>query len=338
MKIYITAAAILAAAFSVTAAADTVLRFNRWIPATNFTQSDIFDPWARDIAKATDGRVKIEFTASSLAPPPRQYQLAMDGISDVVWHAHGYTPGVFPLSEMVELPFTGDSAEAISVAYWRVYKKYLEPANMHRGVVTLAVHVTPPGGIYNNKHAITKLEDFRGLKIRSTNALVTTALKMFGAVPIAAPVTEIREGLSRGVMDGTTFTDDAIFSFKIAPFVKFATKVPGGLYNQSFVVAITPKKWQELSEADRAALSKLSGEAFARRLGSVWDGVGAKAVAELKAAGIGVHVAQGPLLQDMREKLAPFERDWIARAKASGVDGQAALAMLRAEIAAFKAR
>jgi TRAP-type C4-dicarboxylate transport system substrate-binding protein len=330
------AAAAVVLSLTCSAAADTTLRFNRWIPATHFTQSEVLDRWAADIGKVTEGRVKVEFTASSLAPPPRQYQLAVDGVSDLVWHSHSYTPGVFPLSEIVELPFTGDSAEAISVAYWRVYKKHLEPANMHRGVVTLALHVTPPGNIYNNKRPIRAMEDFRGLKLRSTNALVTEALRLFGATPIAAPVTELRDSLSKGVMDGTTFTDDAIANFKIEQFIKYATKIPGGLYNQSFVIAVAPGKWQAIADKDREAIMKISGEAFAVRMGGIWDGFGAKGAEDLKKAGIEVHVVQGEMLDTIKKTLAPFEQKWLAQAKAAGVDGEAALKMLRSEIAGYK--
>jgi TRAP-type C4-dicarboxylate transport system substrate-binding protein len=335
-------AALLAASAAASpsgAAADSMtLRFNRWIPVTHFTQSEVLDRWAADIAKATQDRVKVEFTASSLAPPPRQYQLAVDGVSDLVWHSHSYTPGVFPLSEIVELPFTGDSAEAISVAYWRVYKKHFEPANMHRGVVTLALHVTPPGHVYNNKRAIRTMEDFRGLKLRSTNALVTEALKMFGAVPIAAPVTEIRDGLSKGVMDGTTFTDDAVMLFKVDQFIKYATKIPGGIYNQSFVIAMTPRKWEAISPADREAIMKLSGEAFAHRMGGTWDKVAAKGTEDIKKAGVEMHWVEGDMLATIKKMLEPFEQKWLSQAKAAGVDGEGALAMLRQEIASFKPR
>jgi TRAP-type C4-dicarboxylate transport system substrate-binding protein len=318
------------------APAETTLRFNRWIPATHFTQAEVLDRWAADIAKVTENRVKVEFTASSLAPPPRQYQLAVDGVSDLIWHSHSYTPGAFPLSEIVELPFTGDSTEAISVAYWRVYKKHFEPANMHKGVVTLALHTTPPGNIYTTKRPIRSMADFRGLKLRSTNALVTEALKSFGAVPIAAPVTELRDGLSKGIMDGTTFTDDAVFTFRINQFIKYATKIPGGIYNQSFVIAIAPRKWEAIGEPDRAAIMKISGEDFAHRIGKIWDRVAATGTEDLKKAGIEIHTVEGEMLAEIKKLLAPFEEKWLAAAKAAGVDGPAALKMLREEIASFK--
>ena len=65
------AALVLAApAFSGSAAAqDVQLRYNRWLPATHDIDNKVFKPWFEEIAKATGGRVKIEFTTSSLEDP-----------------------------------------------------------------------------------------------------------------------------------------------------------------------------------------------------------------------------------------------------------------------------
>jgi len=103
------------------------LRYSQWLPPGHWTQRPLMHKWFREIEKATEGRVVIQATAKGLGAPPRQYQLAVDGVADVVWVVHGYTPGSFPLTEMSELPFITKSAEANSVAYWRVFKKCLSP-------------------------------------------------------------------------------------------------------------------------------------------------------------------------------------------------------------------
>ena len=93
------------------------------------------------------------------------------------------------------------------------------------------VHV--PGQVYNNKRPINALADFKGLKLRIPNAIVSEALKALGAVPMSAPVTKLRDGLAKGVFDGTTLTDEAIYAFKIAKFTKYATHIPGGALQTS---------------------------------------------------------------------------------------------------------
>src|SRR5690554_5245863 len=92
---------VLAAASSVGAQTIT-LRYNQWLPPTHFFYKDGLLVYFDMVAKATEGRIKIEPTAQSLGAPPRQMQIAVDGIADITWGVHSYTPGTYPLAEMVE--------------------------------------------------------------------------------------------------------------------------------------------------------------------------------------------------------------------------------------------
>jgi TRAP-type C4-dicarboxylate transport system substrate-binding protein len=310
-----------------------VLRFSQWIPAAHFTHAQGFHKYFDDIAKATEGRVKIEPTAQALGAPPRQMQLAVDGIADVAWGAHGYTPGTFPLSELLELPFVTKNTEANSVAYWRIYKAMFEKTGMHpAGVHVLALHVHPAGHVYNNRKAIRTVDDFKGLKLRTVNNSTTDSFKAFGAIPLPMPSTQARDALSKGIADGTAFTDEAIFNFRIEEFIKHATRIPGGLYNTSFFMVMNKAKWDAIAKKDQDAIMALSGEALARRLGKLWDAEETAAADKLKARGVEYLAADAAMIAKMRELLAPQEKKWVEDAKAKGVDGAAALKMLRDEL------
>src|SRR6476620_5593979 len=79
-----------------------VLRFNRWVPPTHHFHTQIMVPWAERVAKATDGRVKIEFTPASLGAPARQFELALTGVADITAGNQTYTPERFILSRSLE--------------------------------------------------------------------------------------------------------------------------------------------------------------------------------------------------------------------------------------------
>jgi len=150
-------------------AENMTLRFSQWIPAAHFSQKDGLHALFKDIEKVTEGRIKIVLSAKALGPPPRQMQIAVDGVTDLGWGVHGYQPGVYPLAEMVTLPFLTKSTEANSVAYWRVFKAMFEKAGMHpKGVHTIALHVHPAGHIYNNKRPVQTVDDLKGHSVNST--------------------------------------------------------------------------------------------------------------------------------------------------------------------------
>src|SRR5688500_12301781 len=97
---------LLAAAIAAGAAqAQTVLRFNAWLPLVHPMMAMTAKPWTDDVAKATDNRVRFEFTAQSMGPPPNQFEMVRDGVIDAAITVHGYTPARFPLMQIGELPF-----------------------------------------------------------------------------------------------------------------------------------------------------------------------------------------------------------------------------------------
>lgn len=312
------------------------LRFSQWIPAAHFTQKNGLHVFFKEVRKVTEGRVRITPTAKGLGPPPRQMQLAVDGIADVAWGAHGYQPGVYPLSEMAELPGITKNTEANSVAYWKVYKAMFEKAGMHpKGVVTLLLHVHPAGQVYNNKRAIMKPADFKGLKLRATNGTVFFAFRSYGAVPISpvGGVTALHQGLSKGIMDGTSFTDEALFNFRVSKFLKYGTKFNGGIYNTSFYMVMNARKWSQISKKDQAAIMNLAGATLAGKIGAMWDKEETSAGPKLAKQGIKVIKAPPALQASMDKTMAPIRAKWVAKAKKKGVDGEAAIKMFEAEIA-----
>lgn len=319
-------------------AAETMhLRYSQWLPAGWWGQSKMLYPWFKQVAKATEGRVVIEPTAKSLGAPPRQNQLIIDGIADVAWVVHGYTAGVFPLSEMVELPFITRSGEANATAYWSVFNKFFKPAGMHKDSHVLTIFLHAPGNIYNSKREIATLADFSGLKIRIPNSVTSDALKLLGAVPVAAPVTKLRDGLAKKIFDGTAFTSEAVEAFKISKFIKHATIIPGGIYNVSFAITMNSSKWNKISAKDKATIMKLGGANLGGLgFGRHWDKRDAAAPAKLMADGVTYNTLSGSALTELKAKLAVFEKRWIVKANAAGIDGAAALKMFRAEVAAYK--
>ena len=327
------AAALLGA--STYSTAQTVLRYNWWIPPNHLTRTKIMNPWAAQVEKATSGRVKIEFTTTSLGAPPRQFDLVRDGIADLAMGVHGYTPDRFVLPQVAELPFLSDSGEALSVALWRVHASTFAAKDEYKGTKLLGLMTHGPGSIWSPKAPIRSLADFKGLKVRAGGGMQNDIVAKLGAAVVSAPAPQTYEILSRGVADATLFTNDAVGSFGLGKLLKYNTRIPGGLFNTTFFVVMNEAKWQAISPQDRAAIEKLSGEAYARPAGRAWDETDREVAATLKDNQVVQPDAK--LLAELREALKDVEAKWIAEARAKrGVDGKAALEALRQQVSAYK--
>lgn len=316
--------------------AETVLQFNRWLPPTQFVQTEVLDAWAADVTKATEGRVKIVMTASSLGAPPRQFELVKDGIADIGWGVQSYTPSRFKTNRAVELPFLSNTAEALSVAFWRAHQEYFSKANEYNGTKLLSLHVHPPGHIFTAKSELKSINDVQGLKIRVVNPATEAIAGKLGIVPISAPSTKAYEMLSSGVLDGTFFTDDSIPGFKLTSFIRSKVEFDGGLYSSAFFLVMNQRKWDALSKQDQEIVSRLSGEHFSKRMGQIWDKYYLDAKKGMEAGGVKVLRIEGNAIDGIKEKLKGAEGDWIEEMKKEGVDGAAALALIRKVVSEYK--
>ncbi|MDH4192222.1 MAG: TRAP transporter substrate-binding protein [Betaproteobacteria bacterium] len=318
---------------STSAAAQVTLNANSWVPPSHALTAGMMMPWCADVEKATAGRVKCNLLPKAVVATPQTFDAVRDGLADLSFTVHGYTPGRFVLTDMAEFPFLGDTAEATSVAYQRIYARTLAKADEHKGVVTLAVFTHGPGQMYNTKRQIGSLKDLQGLKIRVGGGMVNEITKAIGASPLLKPANESYEILSSGVADGVFFPKESPLSFKLIPLIKHVTYVPGGLYNVSFLFMMNSAKWSQISKADQAAIMKLSGEAYAHRAGKAWDAADAKGEAAVREANIPILLASPAFVAEIEAKTAGLEKAWFAKAHAKGVDGAATLKAFRAEIA-----
>jgi TRAP-type C4-dicarboxylate transport system substrate-binding protein len=321
-----------AVAASAPVAAQVTLNASSWVPPSHPITATMLVPLCNDIDKATSGRVKCNILPKAPVAAPQTFDAVRDGLIDLSYTVHGYTPGRFVLTDAVEFPFMADTSEVMSVAYQRVYEQMLAKADEHKGVVPLAMMTHGPGQIYHVSKPIGSIADLKGQKIRVGGGLINEITKSLGAVPLLRPAPEVFEILKTGVADGVFFPKESVGSFKLTPVLKHATFVPGGLYNVSFVWMANPAKWSTIPAADLALIQPLLGEALSRRSGKAWDAADEKGVQAMKEANIPIQTASPAFIDEIRKATAPLEQGWVEKARAKGVDGNAVLAALRAEI------
>ncbi|WP_207482652.1 TRAP transporter substrate-binding protein [Arenibaculum pallidiluteum] len=333
-RLLVSAAALAAACGSASAA--TELTMSSWLPPGYFLVTDAMKPWAESIERETQGRVKVTILPAPIGKPAGAFDVAREGQADITYGIHGYQPGRFELSKAVEMPFVGDNAEAISAAYWRIYKKHFEKAAEHRGVQVLGVFTHTPGHIMHATRPMATIDDLRGQKMRVGGGVVNDTAQALGMSPLLHPASEVYQILSNGVADGVLFTLDSIEGFKLTNVVKHVTVIPGGLYNSSFFLVMNQAKFRGLPKEDQEAVMRVSGEAFSRLAGRAFDKANARAMDHVKANNIQLVTASDTMIQGIRERTAPIEANWIQAAAKKGVDGKAVLSELRAEISAIQ--
>lgn len=324
----------IALAASAPVSAQVVLNASSWMPHSHVLVTGILMPLCDDMKAVTQGRVTCNLLPKAVVAAPQTFDAVRDGVADLSFIVDGYTPGRFMLSKVAEFPFLGETAEATSVGYQRVYDRHLARHNEHAGVKVLGVFTHGPGQIFTANRQIKSLDDLSGLKLRTGGGLVNEVIKSIGATGMLKAAPEVYELMSSGIIDGFVFPKETSNSMKLIPTFKYVIDVPGGLYNVSFSMIANSAKWNQISPEDRKAIQPLLGEALARRAGKAWDAADAKGVEAMRAAGIVMTTAPKPMVEAIRERTAHLEEQWAESVKSKGVDGRALLTEMRKEILA----
>jgi TRAP-type C4-dicarboxylate transport system substrate-binding protein len=223
--------------------------------------------WAKEIEKRTAGKVQITvFPGGTLTPADKCYDGVVKGISDIGFSVLAYTRGKFPLTEVSDLPLGIKSGLVASKVFNDYYKKF-KPKELDE-VKIMYLHGHGPG-ILHTKKAVNKLEDLKGMKIRCTG-MAAKIVKALEATPVAMPMGETYDALSRGVVDGSMAPYEALQGWKWGEVVKFTIENFGSSYSTGFFVVMNKQKWDALPPDVQKIIEQVNEE-YIEKQGKLWD-------------------------------------------------------------------
>jgi TRAP-type C4-dicarboxylate transport system substrate-binding protein len=226
--------------------------------------------WSGELEKGSNGRIVVKrFPGAQMGPTPQHYDFARTGQADVAWFLHGGTPGRFPLTEVISLPFMVGSSEigTKTLNDPELRAKYLDAE--HKGVKVLMLLTHQPGGPHTTKKAIRTMDDFKGLRLRFASPPIRDLVQGLGATPVGVPPTEIAEQLQKGTIDGA-FIDygGAGIAFKLGGTIKYSTELYA--YVASFGVVMNEEFWNKLPpDLKKLVVTTMTGRE--KEVGQAWD-------------------------------------------------------------------
>jgi TRAP-type C4-dicarboxylate transport system substrate-binding protein len=309
--------------------AEVTLKVHHFLPAHSVTQANFLKPWAEKVTAESNGRIQFQFYPSMQlgGTPPQLADQVRDGVADIVWTLPGYTSGRVPLAAAFELPFLSRSSEASSQAMWDFLEAHGQDefADMH----LLATHLTDGALLHTAKKPIHKLADFRGMKIRAANRTSTKLLSLLGATPVAMPVTQIPESLSKGVVDGVVVPWDVVPALKLQELVKYHTEMAPGqpaLMHTALVLGMNKAKYASLPDDLKAIIDRNSGRELSKQAGHIWDTQVVETGHQLAASrGNEVYVLPADEQAKWVKLGSRLEQDWVKEVEAKGNGNGAAL-------------
>lgn len=310
------------------------LKLSHWVPQGHLLHQHIFVPWAEMVEKRSGGRLKITiFPGAVLGKAADHWDMAQNGICDIVWSTHNYTPGRFPLTSACDLPFLTKSAKGGSMALWDFYLKHLQKE--HARVKVLWLNCPAPFHLHMTKKASLTPDQFAGLRIRAGGGQVSELIKSLGAVPLAISLPEAYNALERGIADGTVLPYEALHGFKLAEVTKH--HVETSMYTTSQFVTMNLAKFNSLPADLKKVLEDLSGAWGAEFAGTEWDKGELPGIEAARKAGNQFYKLTPAQRSLWIEKSKVVEVEWLRAMESKGLPGKQALADFRESLKRYDA-
>lgn len=303
------------------------LSYSIFFPPTH-AQCKTGEAWAREIEKRTQGQVKINvFPGGTLTSANECYDGVVRGISDIGMSCFAYTRGRFPVMEAVDLPMgypSGMAATRVANEYYaQVKPKELDDVHV------LYVHAHGPG-LLHTKKPVNRLEDLKGMKIRSTG-LSAKLVEALGGVPVAMPQPGTYEALQKGVVEGTFAPIETLKGWKQAEVIDYTIDCRGVGYTTAMFVVMNKDKWNSLPPDIQQIFTDVSAE-YVDVHGKVWDDADTDGLA-FNQEQQNTIISLSPE-ESVRWEAAvkPVIDAYIKTAQAQGIDAEQNIAILKASI------
>lgn len=250
----------VAGSFGMMASAHAVTELNAsiWFPDSQPLTKVGYLEWAKNVAQASDGDLKIRvFTGTSLLPVGAHLSGLRDGVADITYHAGTYTPSDLPEDNVLAMLGIALKDDPLLVTF-AVADFYLnDPAMLalwkRQKIVFLGAYSSVPYNLIC-RTKVEKLADLQGLKLRTPGPIHADWARSVGATPINVPSSEMFTGLDKGQIDCAVMGANELKTRSLWDVAKFTNTANLGPYFAGWEWAMHKPTWNKLTDKQRGIL------------------------------------------------------------------------------------
>lgn len=274
--------------------------------------ADMIRWFAERIKQASNGRLLVEphFSSSLGFKSDEALRAVSQGSAEMNL---GYiSAGEERLASFVYLPYLFDRSEDWIRWGYTEYKPLLDKRLQGKWQVRVLTLFTFPEVRVWSKRPLTRLEDFKGLKIRAPGGLPTGRLMSeLGAIVVPIPTSEVYTSMQRGVADAlqtsaVTFTEQRLWEI-----AKFAQDPPlAGDVGNALIVSMDALG--RLPDDLRKVVTDAGAELETHALQQFQTKYNAELNAKVLANGVQLVAPDASLKQKLTEMMPALYRKWAA--------------------------
>jgi TRAP-type C4-dicarboxylate transport system substrate-binding protein len=312
---------LLACGVATAASAQTKWDMPTPYPDGNFHTKNVIQ-FAADVDKATNGSLKIAVhSAGSLIKHPEIKRSVRQGTAPIGEMLESLSSNEAAVYGVDSVPFLATGYEASRKLY-DAQRPYLEKQLASEGLMLLFSVPWPPQGIYA-KREIKSVDELKGLKFRTYNAMIGRIAALAGSVPTQIEVPDLPTAFATGRVDVMITSASTGVDTKSQDYLTHYIDTQAWLPRN--IVIVNKDAFDKLSAAEKKALADSAKVAEERGWKLSVEEMTVKTNA-LRAAGIKVLPPTPELKAGLAKIGATIAAEWE---KSAGADGAAMLATYR---------
>jgi TRAP-type transport system periplasmic protein len=302
------------------------IRFSTWHVPSGADVQKLWIPMLEEMKKRSNGRITYNmYAGGALGKGADHYDIVRTGLSDMGYATLSWTPGRFPLSDVLSSPITCPAKWKGAEAGMAMYDRLLHTE--FKDVKVLHINNCVMAHLWTTRK-VTQIDDVKGMKIRSPGGLQTKALEALGAIPIFMPLGDVYMSMETGVIDGVVTCPALIRAFKLDEVAKFGVPTSFGCVSEGLFV--NQRFWNRVPDDLKPIIEAVGRDAY--KIAGIFD----EAWYEETMNGFGEKIQILPLSDAEQkiwdQKFSEYLVTWAEDLETKGLPAKQALVMFKEEL------
>jgi TRAP-type C4-dicarboxylate transport system substrate-binding protein len=307
-------------------AAATKLKFSTWHPPVGREVKTVWTPMLDEMKRRSVGSLDyLMFAGAALGKGPEHFDIVAKGLSDLGYFTATWTPGRFPLTDVLSLAVWIDGKDIAADIGNALYSRILK--DEFRNVKVLELNGCIQSFIWTRK-PVVKMADLTGMKLRSPGGHQTNYIKSLGAEPVFMPLADVYMAMETGTVDGVVTCPPLILGFKLHEVARYATILTLGCVSEGAVMNLNA--WNRLSEDQKNVIDQVCANPF-QTTGGLTRKEYPNMMKEIADAGVEFIDLPHAEAEQWYRRFQEVTRAWVRDLEAKGLPAARAVAAMNEE-------
>ena len=308
------------------AAAGATLRFSTWHPPVGKEVKTVWLPMLEEMKRASAGGLDYTlYAGAALGKGPEHFDIVARGLSDMGYFTATWTPGRFPLTDVLSLAAWVDGKDVAAEIGNAVYRRALQAE--FAKVKLLELNGCIQSFIWTRR-PVSKMADLSGMKLRSPGGHQTHYIKALGAEPVFMPLGDVYMAMETGTVDGIVTCPPLILGYKLHEVARHAAVLTLGCVSEG--VAMNLNVWNRLSPEQQRTLEQVCSNPY-RVTGGLSRSEYPAMLAEIARSGVELTEIPPAEADGWYRRFQEVTRVWVRELESKGLPARQAVAVMHEE-------